>query len=63
LFNQEQVKSWRWQCLDGGYDFRKKQWKTPNSGTLINYNTSILVFHGNPKPHEILDPAIVQHWY
>lgn len=63
LLNQEQVKSWRWQCFDGGYDFKKKQWKTPNSGTGIDSKTSVLVFHGNPKPHEVQDPTIDQHWY
>jgi hypothetical protein len=61
-FNTDWVKSWRWQCLDGGYDFKRRVWKTPGSGTDINDNTSILVFHGNPKPDQTQDSVIVQHW-
>jgi hypothetical protein len=61
-FNPEWVKSWRWQCLDGGYDFKRRIWATPGSGTNIKDNTTILVFHGNPKPHEIQDPVIKQFW-
>ena len=61
-FNPEWVKSWRWQCLDGGYDFKRRTWITPGSGTNITDNTNILVFHGNPKPHEIQDSVIKHHW-
>jgi hypothetical protein len=61
-FNTDWVKSWRWQCLDGGYDFKRRVWKSPGSGTNIKDNTTILVFHGNPKPDQITDPVIVQHW-
>jgi hypothetical protein len=61
-FNTDWVKSWRWQCLDGGYDFKRKIWKTPNAGTDISDTTSILVFHGNPKPHETQDPVVLKHW-
>lgn len=61
-FNTDYVKSWRWQCLDGGYDFKRRVWKTPGSGTNIKDNTAILVFHGNPKPDQTIDPVIVQHW-
>jgi hypothetical protein len=59
--DSERVKSWRWQCLDGGYDFKKKQWKTPGSGTVIG-NSAILIFHGSPKPHDIQDSVIAQYW-
>jgi hypothetical protein len=61
-FNTDYVKSWRWQCLDGGYDFKRRIWKSPGAGTNINDNTAILVFHGNPKPDQITDPVIAQHW-
>ena len=61
-FNTEWVKSWRWQCLDGGYDFKRRTWKSPESGTNIKDDTTILVFHGNPKPDQTTDPVIVQHW-
>lgn len=62
FFDVNRVASWRWQCLDGGYNFAKKQHYAPGAGTQINKNTSILVFHGNPKPHESLDPTVLNHW-
>ncbi|CAB4138114.1 hypothetical protein UFOVP328_307 [uncultured Caudovirales phage] len=61
-FAESWVQSWRWQCLDGGYNFKQRAWKTPNSGTDIPDTTSVLVFHGHPKPHEIQDPTVVKHW-
>ena len=62
FFDQSRVKSWRWQCLDGGYNFDKKQHIKPGAGTELADMTSILVFHGNPKPSEIADAIIAQHW-
>jgi hypothetical protein len=62
FLDQNRVQSWRWQALDGGYDFPTKKHKNPKSGTTVDANTSVLVFHGNPKPHEIKDPIIVHHW-
>ena len=57
----ERIRSWRWQCWDGGYDFSKRSWRQPGAGTDIQ-NTDILVFHGNPKPADIQDPVIEKHW-
>jgi hypothetical protein len=62
FFNTDWVKSWRWQCLDGGFNFSKRKYLAPNTGTVVDDNTSILVFHGTPKPHEISDPAVLDHW-
>jgi hypothetical protein len=57
----ERVRSWRWQCWDGGYDFPKRIWRQPGAGTNIQ-GTDILVFHGNPKPADVQDPVITEHW-
>jgi hypothetical protein len=62
LLDYNRIKSWRWQAFDGGYDFTGKIHRVPAAGTEIHYNTSVLVFHGNPKPDKIVDPVIVQHW-
>lgn len=62
FFDTNRVQSWRWQCLDGGYNFRKRRHQNPSAGTLITDNTSIMVFHGNPKPEQITDPVVLQHW-
>ena len=62
FFDVNRVASWRSQCLDGGYNFVKKQHYAPGAGTQINKNTSVLVFHGKPKPHETLDYIVLNHW-
>lgn len=61
-FDANTVKSWRWQCKDGGYNFATRTYNLPDSGTVLDNNTSVLVFHGKPKPTEIKDPLILQHW-
>jgi hypothetical protein len=61
-FDQPQVQSWRWQCWDGGYDFGRRAHRLPGTGTQIPPDASVLVFHGNPKPHKITDPEIVKLW-
>jgi hypothetical protein len=62
FFHTEWVKSWRWQCLDGGYNFSRRKYLSPGTGTTVDKDTSILVFHGSPKPHEITDAAILTRW-
>ena len=62
FFDPNKVQSWRWQCVDGGYDFRKRQHIQPGSGTNLLSTTNIMVFHGHPKPDQISDPVIQQHW-
>jgi hypothetical protein len=61
-FAIDRVKSWRWQCLNGGYNFKQRTYFEPNSGTTIPHKTSVLIFHGNPKPKNVQDPVIVEHW-
>jgi len=61
-FEDNQMQSWRWQCLDGGYDFNSRRHKIPGQGTQIPGNTSVLVFHGRPKPHEINDKVVQDLW-
>lgn len=62
FFDQNLIKSWRWQCLDGGYDFKKRSYRRPNTGTDLDENTRIMIFHGKPKPLECTDPVILTHW-
>jgi hypothetical protein len=56
------VKSWRWQIKDGGMDMKTRMYRRPDAGTVLDPQTNILIFHGNPKPHEILDQQILQYW-
>lgn len=62
FLDPSRVQSWRWQCLNGGYDFAKRTYKQPNSGATLSKNTSILIFHGTPKPIEVADPVVLEHW-
>lgn len=62
FFDNSRVESYRWQCLDGGYDFAKRQHLAPDTGVKIQPTTSVVVFHGNPKPAEVQDPVIQQLW-
>lgn len=62
FLDEQLVKSWRWECFDGGFDFRRRTNRRPGAGTET-HNASILVFHGNPKPLNLLhDPVIAHHW-
>jgi hypothetical protein len=62
FFDQGRIVSWRWQAHDGGYNFKKRRSNSPNQGTKFDSNCSILVFHGQPKPHEVSDPAVAANW-
>lgn len=63
FLDANRVQSWRWQAYDGGFDFVRRQAKTPGTGTHINNDVAILVFHGQPKPHELLNDVVIkQHW-
>ena len=62
FFEDQYFESYRWQCLDGGYDFRRRQYAKPGTGVQIASDTAVVVFHGSPKPHEVHDPEIVKLW-
>lgn len=62
FFADTDILSWRWQVKDGGLNMRSRAYKYPDSGSLIPPGAKILVFHGDPKPHEIQDPVIKQIW-
>jgi len=60
--DSERVKSWRWECLDGGYNFKRRNYQSAGLNTIIPSQTDILVFHGHPKPVDLQDPVIAKHW-
>jgi len=62
FFEDFYFESFRWQCLDGGYNFSKRCHHRPGSGVVIQPHTSVVVFHGHPKPHESADPVVQQLW-
>lgn len=61
-FEDRYFESYRWQCMEGGYDFQYRKHKAPGSGVKIAPETSVVVFHGKPKPHEVTDREIVTLW-
>jgi hypothetical protein len=61
-FDNKYFESYRWQCIDGGYDFHFRKHKAPGTGIKIAGDTAVVVFHGHPKPHQITDPEIVTLW-
>lgn len=62
FFDDGYFESFRWQCLDGGYDFSRREHKRPGAGVAIAPQTAVVVFHGNPKPHSVTAPIIQQLW-
>lgn len=58
----QNVQSWRWSAWDGGMNFSTRQHLAPGTGTQIGTGVSVLVFHGNPKPHAIKDAVIQNLW-
>ena len=62
FFDIELVKSWRWQCKDGGLDMKTRLYNSLNSGTVVDHKTAIMVFHGRPKPHDIQDLVVDKYW-
>lgn len=62
-FPTDSMLSWRWQLWEGGLQFPYNRTKYPGAGAIIPDSTSVLVFHGQPKPHELLDNVVIkQHW-
>jgi hypothetical protein len=61
-FDSRLIESYRWQVKDGGYNFKHRQVNQPGAGAVISGDVSVLVFHGQPKPHQVIDPVIQQFW-
>ncbi len=62
FFPESNIQSYRWECLDGGYDFRNRKYHAPGTGISVSDSASIIAFHGQPKPHEVQDPVVQRYW-
>lgn len=62
FFDPGRIKSYRWQVKDGGWNNSQRVYHRPGAGCNIDAGTSIVVFHGDPKPAAVTDAAITQHW-
>jgi hypothetical protein len=58
----QHFQSWRWQVQEGGYDFARRQHRAPGTAAQVDPDASVIVFHGQPKPHQINDPIVAAHW-
>jgi len=61
FLDERLIRSWKWECLDGGWDFKRRKHHDPNTGTRLD-GAGVLVFHGKPNPGEVQDPVVLQHW-
>lgn len=61
-FDTDCIKSWRWELLDGGYDFNNKRHWNLGIGTSFDEKLSVMIFHGDPKPDQINDPIVANYW-
>ena len=43
-------------------DFRYRKPINPGSESAVKADTSVIIFHGTPKPHEVQDKLIFEHW-
>jgi hypothetical protein len=62
FLDSDRIKSWRWECINGGYNFKRQAHQNTDQETTISNTTSVLVFHGQPKPNNVQDPLIDLHW-
>lgn len=62
FLDSDRIKSWRWECLDGGRNFRRRFQKNVVTATSIPPTTDVLIFHGQPKPAEVTDAVVLKHW-
>lgn len=63
FIEQQRAMSWRWQAMAGGYDFAHRCHRQPGAAAFVPETVSLLVFHGDPKPHEETDPVVKANWY
>jgi hypothetical protein len=62
FLDQHRVLSYRWQIKDGGWDNHRRAHRNPGAGAHIPVESSVIVFHGSPKPHEVQERSILAHW-
>jgi hypothetical protein len=61
-FELDRMLSWRWQVASPGIRPRKPASQLTTQDVKIPDSASVVVFHGNPKPHEINNELINKYW-
>lgn len=62
FLDPQKILSYRWQIKDGGWDNQRRTHRHPGAGANIPKESSVIVFHGSPKPHEVQERSILEHW-
>jgi len=62
FYDSNRIVSYRWEVKEGGYNFRYRRHNNIGAPSIPTNQTSVLIFHGNPKPHDCNDEYIFQHW-
>lgn len=61
FLDEQLIRSWKWECVDGAWNFRTRKYNNPGTGTKLD-GASVLIFHGQPNPADVRDPVVLQHW-
>ena len=59
--DNQKIRSYKWEIKEGGWNFKTRKPLNPGAHSIID-DVSVLIFHGNPKPHELGDPIVRQNW-
>lgn len=63
LLPEEKIVSYRWQVLHGGMDMQTRGYPHKDKiDVKIDPDVSIVVFHGDPKPHELDNNKLKLLW-
>jgi hypothetical protein len=62
FFDDGVARSWRWQVREGGMDMKTRTYLRPGGGSILPPDTRLVIFHGQPKPHEIHDDFMARYW-
>ena len=62
FYDTDRILSYRWQVAEGGFDFRYRKPLNKGAPSVVADNVAVLIFHGSPKPHEVQDPLVLNHW-
>jgi hypothetical protein len=60
-FDLNRIVSWRWQIVNDGFRQRKPSNSKP-AVLKVPESASVVVFHGNPKPHDVDNDIVEKYW-
>ena len=63
FLNEDKIKSYRWQVLHGGLDFKNRSYpRRDEIDVELTPDTSLVIFHGKPNPHEVNNAKLTSLW-